>query len=653
MVVYADELNATDSMKDGVVRHQVAMKQQQPGSWAAEGAGSSGLHLLWVAVIVAGGILAPTQGVAQPAPGMGGDNDGMSADAQRAQERRKQAVEAQAKQTVTSLFRRLCPGRCELVDLEASMGSPETVGSVEPGFGSGAGNAFDVKPESVDMTVLLDSKLPANFRQNLPRMIEYQLNNVAPEVNVRPETMDFPTPQNRPVPPTDEADSTPRQPPRMPPRRPRPEPTDDTEEDESEEADDPKQQATKTKQAEPEPEMTWGEFLRELAPWIGPTLMMAVLFLLALPLLRRLSDVTEQTAARLPDDDSAGRGDGGPDVDMLRQDLTRSRSIKNRVLRRWLAEDPEGVAQLVRLVGPGILDDLKTDDALDDEIEEVSERIAQQRSEMSDDEIERVANEARARLDSARVVHSEQGLAADWEFLEGLSVSVLRRVLQTCDTRETLHVIGHLPASLRASYLDSLDRGQRRELFMAGSERDMSREESIELAGRLRRKAEEFAHVGREAGGQAELIVEMLESLDANEQRNALSELQQGRPNVAEAVLDRVCLEATCLQLPGNVMADAMYRTPVDTLATFLRGTEPEIRERFLEVAPGDKRQDLQTELSLDVPVGTAEYLESRQDVLSTVRESARREGIDLVDANRSALGQSAGSGETRPPSGG
>jgi flagellar motor switch protein FliG len=588
--------------------------------------------------------------MAQPAP----SDDGMSPEAERAMQERKNAVETRARTTVRNLFQRLCPGRCELVSMEATMSQPEAVGAVSPGFGSGANQSFDVQPESLQMTVLLDSKLPGNFRQNLPRMIEYQLEGMASQINVRPETMDFPTPQNRPMPPTDEADSpSPRRP---PPRRPAPRtrPEDESDEDDSDDtADEPKQKSAKAQKTEPEPEMTWGEFFRELAPWVGPTLMMAVLFLLSLPLLRRLSDLTEQTAARVPEEGASGGG-AGPDIEQLRQDLTRSRSLKNRVLRRWLEEDPEGVAMLVRLVGPEILDDLKTDDGLDDELEEVSERIAQQRSEMSDDEVERVVNEARARLDSARVVHSEQGLASDWEFLEGLSVSVLRRVLQTCDTRETLHVIGHLPASLRASYLDSLERGQRQELFMAGGDKDMSRQESIELAARLRRKAEEYSHVGRGAGGQAALIIEMLESLESDEQREALRELQQGRPSVAESVLGQVCLESTCAALPPEVLADAMYRMPVDTLATFLRGAEPEVRDRFLEVAPGEKRADLETELSLEVPVGTSEYLESRQDVMSTVRESARREGVDLVEANRQVLsaGRTAGD-DTQAPTGG
>jgi flagellar motor switch protein FliG len=88
------------------------------------------------------------------------------------------------------------------------------------------------------------------------------------------------------------------------------------------------------------------------------------------------------------------------------------------------------------------------------------------------------------------------------------------------------------------------------------------------------------------------------------------------------------------------VLADAIHRTPVDTLASFLRGTEPGVRERVMEVAPSRKRDSLETELSLDVPVGKTEFLESRQAFMQTVRESARRDGVDLAKANSQVLGR-------------
>jgi flagellar motor switch protein FliG len=118
-------------------------------------------------------------------------------------------------------------------------------------------------------------------------------------------------------------------------------------------------------------------------------------------------------------------------------------------------------------------------------------------------------------------------------------------------------------------------------------------------------------------------------------------ELYDRRPDVAESVLSEICLETACTTIPKSVLANAIHRTPMDALTTFLRGTREEVVSRVLEGAPRQKRDDLHTELSLDVPVGKSEFLSARERFMDVVRESIRREGHDLVEANLEALRQS------------
>ena len=577
--------------------------------------------------------LVCTAGLLYAATGFAQQTSGLDGSEKMAMAKEKKAVESQARQTIQGLFRRLCPGRCELVEIKANMSNPQPVAGVEPGFGAGAGSAFDVEAKSVDVTVLLDSKLPSNFRQNIPRMIQYQLHDLAPAINVRPESLDFPEPQNRPSPP-DQQDRrrTRPMPPKMPKKKAEPEPKEQKQEEQKEKAADEKEQ---------KPGGFWAwikPFLEELAPWIGPILMMIVLFLLAMPMLRRLSEMTERPGSGVGVGGASDRGEPGPDVEKLRAELTRSRAVKNRVLRRWLEESVEGVADLVRLLGPEILEDVKSDGSLDSEIEEVSEIVARHREPLSDEEIQRVCNEAHARINSARLLHEEQGLAADWEFLEGISVATLRRILRPLETREKLHVVGQLPPTLRSSFLESLDGEDRRELFLAAGSEELSKQASMALAARLRKSADEYGHVGSEAEGQAALVIDMLDSLLLEQQEQTLRELGQTRPEIAEAVKNRICLESACLHVPREVIADAVHRTPVEPLANFLRKTREDVRKHVLDVAPSQKRDALHTELSLEVPVGKTEFLEARERFMDVVQNAIRREGHDLVQANDRAL---------------
>jgi len=596
--------------------------------------------------LLALGVLALASGaVAQPQPGGGRD---LSPQARTALDRERQAIESQARRTVDSLFQRLCPGRCQLVELQAEMKSPETVGGVEPGFGSGSNASFDIEAKSLNLTVLIDSKLPSNFQQNIPRMLEYQLGDLAPKIEVRRETLSFPEPQNRPSPPSQDRQRRPR--PRPKPKMPQaqPERREKPKEDEEPAKEEPDKKETDRREAA-SARAWFGMVLEEVAPWLGPILLVVVLLALMFPLLRRLGDLLDRRAMGVAPT-GAGQGADGPrpDVEALRARLTESRAVKNRVLRRWLEEDVESVAGLVRLLGPGILDDLKTDESLQTRLEEVSEIVARNREPMDDDEIEWIVNAARARISAAQLMHERQGLESDWDFLEGISVATLQRILRACGTEEQVHVIGQLPSSLRSSYLESLDGDQRKQLFMAAGTSELSKQQSRALAARLRKRADEYGHVGAEAEGQAALVVDMLESLPLDEQEETLRDLEQTRPEVAEAVMSEVLLASAAVHVPGELLAGAVHRTPVDELANFLRRSGDEIRRRILEVAPEKKREDLQTELALDTPVPRDEFLEARDRFLDGLETALRREGRDLVEANRRALHGDSTSTSTR-----
>lgn len=529
----------------------------------------------------------------------------------------------QARQQIEELFSRLCPGRCEIVEVKVEMADPTPVGEVVPGFETVVGQNFSSDVKAISATVLLDSKLPRNFQANLPRMIRHRLADMAQTVNVRPEVLDFPEPQLEPMPPY-----LPEPPRRTWEAPPQPEP-----------APLPAPEPVVEAPVEPPPPPTlWDRLmpiLEAIAPWIGPIIMMFVLFGLMMALLRRLQQVSGTNAGGAVD---RVRREAQPDVEALLDELNASRGVRNRVLRRWLAEDEDAMARAVRLFGPQIVSDLKSDASLAPALARVSELVAREREPLSADDVKKTATEVQARLTAARIVHDEASLTMDWEFLEGMSPQNVRRILHSCSATEVAYVVGQLPPSLRTTYLESLDADDRRALVLGTSADLLSKEEALALAARLRKAADDVSHIGREADGQAALVLDMLRALQLDEQEEMLRELKAKRAELAQVVLSRLVLETTLLQIPGELAADAIHRTPVELLAAFLRGTRGNVRDHVLAVAPASKRQAVLTELSLDVPVSKADFLAARERFLDVVRDVVTRDGADIVRANTRAL---------------
>jgi hypothetical protein len=556
-----------------------------------------------------------------------------SAEAQTAAEqaavaRRRGVVVEQSKQEIEALFSRLCPGRCELIEVRPIMAEPRVVGDVTPGFDGEGVQAFDVELKRIEVMILLDSTLPKTFSANIPRMIVTKLYPLSPDVRVQPLMLEFPTPQLPPMPPI---------------------PKDEVEEPKAPElpkAEEPKPKVEEPKKPEPvvepvkaeEPKPWWRELWEVLLPWLPYMLMAGLLVALLVFVLNRLRDIAQTLKA---DGRFAGQDaePDMPDAAALRQELKQSRVIQNEVLRGWLTDDTTAVAGLVRLIGPEVLGDLKQDTSLRGALGEVSAQVARSGDPLSASEAQRIARETRARIAAARLMQEEQALGGSWEFMQGMSVPALQRVLGPLGGRDKSFAIGQLPPALRSAYMGQLSSEERRELFLhAGSGEAVTREQAIDLAQRLRKGAEETAHIGAEAGSQAAIILDMLGALTPIEQEDTLRELRARRPEVAQAVLGQVCLEGAVVEAPAATLADAMIRTPISVLVAMMRGTRPDVADAMLRAAPGGQRAALTSELGLELPVIRGEYLEARATFLQTLSGALRREGQDLAALNVRAL---------------
>ena len=552
-----------------------------------------------------------------------------------AREEAKSGAERQARAEIESLLSRLCPGRCELVDIEITVDEPRALGAVSPGFEGAAGTRFETDVRRIDATILMDSNLPENFQTSIPRMAQFRLQEIAPQIEITPELVPFPEPQLPPSP--QDFPELPPQPQPMAQPGPEPQPTAEPAAEPAEPVPAEPVDVEDTASAE-------SPLWQELLPWIAILMTLLILGALILVILRRLERLSEannraSSAQTRPAQRNGEKPITMPDTQTLRRDLKQSRAILNRMLRTWILEAPQEVAVLIRLIGPDIIADLRRDPEIRPTLDQVSTHVAALDQRIDAEQADAIAEAARSRLDAQRVVDDGAELGP-WEFLEGLSLAQVKSLLGRASRRERGFILTRLSPILRARYLETLNAKQRRALLLeASSSQALSKTESSELAGRLRRIADDFLDAGHQAAGQAAMLVELIGAMASSEQEDVLHDLRQNRPDVADSVLARIILESAIPHLPEEVLADAVHRVPVETLTTFLQGTDDAVAEHVLTGSPAAKRRALTTELSLDIPTTQADFLDARRSFSHTLLSTLRTNGYDAATFNARALG--------------
>lgn len=536
--------------------------------------------------------------------------------------RARAEAEDQARQTVRALFERLCPGRCELLRVEATTGRPRSIAALEPGFEDDAPQAFDSSVETLQVEILLDATLPAGFRQNMPRMIRYQLQSLAGTVEVRTESLAFPEPQLEPAPPVVREPPIPAM---RPPAMSAPEPA-------SAGAVEPQGDRAREVQGEP------GDLWARAVPWIGGVIIALILAALILLLLWRLTQRDERVASVPKDAPSPAPRPTDADLEpRVRAFLDEQRGASNAALRRWLTEDPERVAGFVQIFGVDAVRDLRGADELEVAFERLGRALIGHPEPPSGEVRRTLASEAIARFSAAELAQTR---GPGWDFLDTLSTSQLETLLGELSPDERALVLAETSPRSRIQLLASLEPAQRGELLLASAEDlAMPLAERRRLRLRLRaRAAEVSAETGRDADG-ARFAVDLLCSADAHEQVALARRVTSHQPARAHALLERVLLERAIAVLPEGALADALTRVPLDALVEFLRGTDSGTRSALLEQMPARLRPAVTAELEIGgAPVSRTRFLVVRAAVLESAERVLRRDGVAVASVNARVL---------------
>jgi hypothetical protein len=550
---------------------------------------------------------------------------------------KQNTVETQSRQRIDSILSRLCPGSCELLDLKVLVSSPKPVGEVLPGFDQAS--AAEVIVEGIEGKIMLDKALPSSFKNSLPQMIQYRLNDLSSKVLISTVQLAFPKPQNAPQPPALE--------------EPR-----EMEDHQVEDADIETPKAEEVKAPEPAPEPLpeiqhptidpQSILLDKLLFWLPLLVVMLFATFLALYVVKAIRRLENQEMIQKQQREQEFAFDQNdidqrlemPDLDEMKQQLRKSRTIQNKVLRKWLDDSLSDVAQLIKLLGADLLDDLKQDPSMKRPLENLGEELSQSRNYPSAQQAWHIHQSLQARLLAIQVTHDEKQNLNVWDFLQGLNLKVIKKLYDSLSIAEKEHLISQLSVEVRPQFLNQLNQSERTQLMLqAGAEGILSKNHSIDLANRLKRQAEEMNPVTEDLSVQVNLIAEMIDALSFQAQIDSIMPLQIQKPQIAQAILSKICLEAIIYEAPETALADAVIKTQFNDLIDLLRGIQPAFKEAILAVIPKNELSKYTEELAyLHTEISQAQYLKARASFLHILTQTLKRDGFDLLELNQKVI---------------
>jgi flagellar motor switch protein FliG len=515
------------------------------------------------------------------------------------------------------LLQSMCGEQCDVIDVRVKEKKEAPSGAPAPGFDDAP--RARVVPSEVGLTLLFDSKLPKPYRDFVSDRVKQRIGELGLPVLITQNVQAFPAPPPEPVapvppvppPPPPQAPMIIQQPPPAPPP------------------------------ALPPPakadlgEAFWLKLIEALPLLLG-FLMLGWLVMKTLQRLENLGqrpardDEEEEEDTRTitpelieePSEKKVAQVMPPPTSGELSAELSRFRGSTRRIFHRLLlAGDHDTVAKSVALLGDFIVQDLTHDPALKRALAGAGVKTAEiLRSPITDDEKTDLLRTVHAELVADRVAHRAEDVRREFEALLGWSPESFASLLGRLDQRLIVVLLRHAPGHLTESFLKGLDPDARAKIVKRLLGDPPAEPEEIEVLGDHIETQAQAALVG---GYEADHIVEILESLPADEQDRVVSDLETTRPDFVRRNLGVLPVESALLRVPEQALGAAWSRVPFEDWLAYLRVAPEAIRVRALASCPARLRQNLTDELALRVAGDPARATQARRRIVEAALTAA------------------------------
>jgi hypothetical protein len=186
--------------------------------------------------------------------------------------------------------------------------------------------------------------------------------------------------------------------------------------------------------------------------------------------------------------------------------------------------------------------------------------------------------------------------------------------------RLRLVLLRHAPVHLTESYLRGMSPNDRAKLVRQVLEAPAAEPEEIEALADAIESQAQAALVG---GYEADHIVDLLDSLPADEQDALVSDLETTRPDYVRRNLGQLPVESSLLRVPDQALGAAWVMVPVEDWIAYLRVAPEAIRIRAIETCPARLRDGVESELSLRVAADPDRATRARRRIIQSALQAA------------------------------
>lgn len=534
---------------------------------------------------------------------------------------------------IVPLLEQMAPGQAELKYVDVRVNRPSALPTgAAPGFEDLSPGAEFIA-EKAEVSITLDSKLPAPFRKDLKNLVKNRLEGLGVPIEIKETLIPFPTPRPQPQ---EQQHPQPMYYP-MPQPSPQPQPQ-------------PQPVAAPAPMAPPPVPVERG------IPWWMVLVMCLATMLLGLLIALTVVSILERRARRRAETAAAAEAErkraeatataekkkadtAAEMVDHLpevRRALREDRVIARRVIGELLRQNElEKVARTVELVGPTVVDDLRGDPGYGVLLRDAAALLDRARP-ATETEARELADELHRRILKHRMMGAEDPVEQEFAFVMGLPPARFAAILATETPAVQAVALRFAPTHLRSSYLAGRSGSERASLAAAlASPRPLGRDHMLDIAATLRARAIEQAHVGSGETDDVDLAVEMIEDRPRNEQIEILEAMRRSDPARARQVEGALICDETFMLVGEDVLSAAVMSVPSEVLGRYLRFAPAELGTRVLGVLPPTVAAGLHEELSLDVTVPPAQLAEARRTMYLALRRKLRERGLPAPIAER------------------
>ena len=530
-------------------------------------------------------------------------------------------VREDVERRVVPLLEQMAPGQADLTYVDVRVNRPTALATgSNPGF-EDLGPGADFVAERIEVNLQLDSKLPAPFRKDLKALVKGRLESLAVPVDIKEHVMAYPTPRPQPQAPREQA---PYYPPLPAPQAAPPAP--------AAAATPPVPPAAKP--PEPAGWPNWAVALLVATAALAVACLALMAFIVAERRRERAAAAGAGGAAAGDKASAARAAAAAPAPDRLpevRRALVEDRLLARRVMADLLAHnESDKVARTVELVGPTVVDDLRSDPIYAAPLREAAARLDGAQPATAE-ETRALVEELYRRVLKHRMMGSGDPVEQEFAFLVGLPIARFASILEGERPAARAAALRYAPPHLRTAYLEQRGLEERAALVSALADgKGLTKDYLMDVAATLRARAIDQSHIGGGDATDLDLLVEMVEEAAPDERARLLDAIGPGDPDKRRRVQSLLVTDEGLARVSDAVLGAAAMTVPQETLAAYLRATDPAIAERFLAALPAASAAVLREELSLEIVVVPEAAAEARRTVFRALRRALRERGLTM-----------------------